>query len=196
MKIVDLLCESHGNLSAHLLAMYHKGEGGIRFISYVNSIGVREFTRMSELAEKFSDPSRINRIREKPTIIIQIIDSMLRARDLPSVPLGVVRNNGEGLMSAHGELIDDLGSPPKFLFRYISSEEYQSIKYSGYMSPSEFYGRVHASYRPESRYKVSNGVLIAIKYDRTDGWQYKQARDNVYAVTSSRVSSDKIKIVR
>ena len=197
MKISELLKEvSLGTLASHLLDLYNSGGGNTRLRGYIESHGLKAFEQKVRRFEMYSDKTTLSRVANKPVSIIQLIDNMESVRELPSVGLNTVRNTGSELKDTGSPLVGDDGIPPKFLFRYISDEEYQSIKYSGYMSPSEFYNRIHASYRPEGRYKVSGGVLISIRYDRTDGWSSKQAGDNVYAVTGSRVSSDKIKIVR
>lgn len=85
-----------------------------------------------------------------------------------------------------GELLDINGQRPRYLFRYVGEDEYNSIIETGYMHPSKFYHRIHASGEPETQYRERGTRLLLIKTSESDEWKAKLG-DKVYATTYSRI---------
>ena len=84
------------------------------------------------------------------------------------------------------------GEPVKYLYRTVSKEEYDTIKKTGGISPSAFYGRIHAAAVPvggdDRPYKV-----LKIEYSPQDQWKPKRAgTGDVYAVTYSTIPMKRI----
>jgi len=94
----------------------------------------------------------------------------------------------------HNNIRDQRGSPPAFLYRYVSAKEYNDIVTDGYMSPSVFYKRIHASVQPEKQYSEPGGKLLRIIYSDSDGWTPKLG-DKVYAVTDKNIPLRKITVI-
>ena len=89
------------------------------------------------------------------------------------------------------------GGEPDLLFRYISKKELDSILINGYITPSEFYDRIHASHAPMEQYKEGDSTLIAIEYNSGDGWKAKVNSDGVvYAVTDKKIPIERIREVK
>lgn len=98
--------------------------------------------------------------------------------------------------SLSGGIVLDDGSTPEWLFRYVSEEEFESIKDKEVMIPSKFYDRIHASLFPEKRYYEPGSRLLAIMYSSDDGWYGKQGNDMVYAVTRQSIPIDRLRLVK
>lgn len=85
-------------------------------------------------------------------------------------------------------LLTSDGETPEVLYRIVSRKEFDKAQESGKFTPSNFYGRIHASSSPDMRYKnAPDDVVIEIKYDPDDGWYSKQSSDKVYGVTKKDI---------
>ena len=89
-------------------------------------------------------------------------------------------------------LVTSTGDVPKNLYRYVSPEEWNQIKETGEMMPSDFYKRIHASASPEERYNEKDNVLLEIEYKPEDSW-YAKMGDKVYGVTTKKIPISRIK---
>jgi len=87
------------------------------------------------------------------------------------------------------------GSPPKFLYRIVDPLEYEEALQTGFLIPSQFYKRIHASVKPASQYGSRGFKVLRIEYSDSDGWHPKQG-DVVYAVTYKKIPMRKIKVIR
>jgi hypothetical protein len=93
-------------------------------------------------------------------------------------------------------IITDLGREPEWLFRFVSKGELDYIEQSGFMSPSKFYNRVHASVQPDFTYQEPGGELIAIKFDSRHQWKVKRASIDVYATTYENIPTSYMVVVK
>jgi len=80
---------------------------------------------------------------------------------------------------------------PSFLYRVVSKDEYKQIHQRGYIEPSPFYNRIHASSEPQCRY---GDIVLQIKYVESDGWVAKWG-DELYAVTDRKIPFNRIERV-
>ena len=101
----------------------------------------------------------------------------------------------EHLSTIKNTIVLEDGRTPIYLFRYVDHRELNQIESDGFIQPSQFYGRIHASAYPEPQYQTRDGSLLAIKFDSRDGWVAKLASVGVYAVTDKRIPLSKIKKV-
>jgi hypothetical protein len=96
----------------------------------------------------------------------------------------------------NGKIVPRLpdGSPPRFLYRITSLEEYKNGIKRGIFIPRE---RTHASIHPLWQFAEpgNQNVLLTIQYDDTDGWQAKQTSDGVVAITYEPIDARKVKLV-
>jgi len=90
-----------------------------------------------------------------------------------------------------GKLELNFDAPLKYLYRSVSKEEYDNIKETGFIEPSEFYGRIHAAAVPTGGDGNIHQVL-KIRYDQRDGWKAKRAGTGVYAVTWDKIPKERI----
>lgn len=161
-----------------------------RFIEAVVSFETRNPSEASRiLSDSIESPVKLSRLLSK-------LGSEQQSSATPMVSYQQVRNRGSHLIDDMHRFVDDTGATPSYLFRYVAKEEMDYIERNGYLAPSSFYGRVHASYAPDRRYMVGGGSLLAIKYDPRDQWRAKQASGEVYAVTYNRIDISKISKVR
>lgn len=79
----------------------------------------------------------------------------------------------------------------QYFYRIVDKQEWMNALSTGFLMPSEFYKRIHASYEPEYQYGKRGDIVLQIKYDSADEWFEKQG-DKVYLVTYNKVSIDKI----
>lgn len=92
------------------------------------------------------------------------------------------------LVDRPGPLQLSNGQKPKVLFRVVDPKEWEQAQKTGFLSPSQFYGRIHASIKPERSYGMSDSVVLAIQYREQDDWTAKGNIDgDVYAVTDRRI---------
>ena len=161
------------------------------FIDAVEYFEKRDPSKADEILDRaLNNPSKLN-------ILLNHINQHTEPSErIESIPMYKARNSGSYLVESRTGLIDDRGNPPAYLFRIVAQGELDSIKENGYISPSEFYGRIHASYEPDTRYTVAGSSLIAIEYDPRDEWKSKLSSDEVYAVTWNKVDISKVYIVR
>lgn len=97
---------------------------------------------------------------------------------------------------ASGKIITDTGKSPKYLFRVVSPEELAQAKIDGYLRPSAFYKRIHASVQPEAAYGGRGHTTLAIAYDSRDKWEPKMASTGVYATTKENIDLDKVFVAK
>lgn len=175
------------------LRVYIDSEFGGNYNQFINAVAMferrnpREASRI--LNEIMSNPIRLNRLPAH-------IRSSEETVNIPTVSFHQVQNRGSRLLDDPRQLIDNTGNPPSYLFRFVSREEMDYIESQGFIAPSQFYGRVHASYAPDRRYMLTGGTLLTIKYDNRDEWRAKRASDEVYAVTDRRIDISKVSKVR
>lgn len=99
----------------------------------------------------------------------------------------------EELLDFPGPLRTTRGRSPKYLYRVMDTGEWNQAEQDGFLSPSQFYGRIHAALEPESKYG-SGSVVVRIDYDPSDEWKAKGNLDgDVYAVTDNKISMSKVK---
>ena len=121
------------------------------------------------------------------------IRDFLKPKDLPkqgSIELqeGYVRRGKDPI-----PLLED-GSTPKYLYRAMSEAEWQNALKDGYLTPSKFYERTHASATPELTWlDPEGGRLVRIEYDKADDWVAKLGGDEVYAATSKNIPLSRLK---
>ena len=83
------------------------------------------------------------------------------------------------------------GNDPKYVYRVMSRRELQKARESGFFTPGTD-GRIHASERPETRYKNSpDDVTVKLHYSRIDGWRAKWG-DKLYVITDQPVPISRI----
>lgn len=83
-------------------------------------------------------------------------------------------------------------SNTKYVYRIVDIEEWIYALKIGFLIPSKFYGRIHASFSPEPQYGKRGDFVLQIDYDVSDGWQKKQG-DKEYLVTDKSIPINKIK---
>ena len=83
---------------------------------------------------------------------------------------------------------------PSYVYRIVDKNELMDALKVGYLTPSKFYGRIHASYKPEPQYSKTGDRVLQIQFDHSDGWKEKQG-DKVYLTTDSTISLDKVKVI-
>lgn len=175
----------------------------IRLSGYINSNYDNFDSFLSDVARyETRNPSEARNLlhqAEGNSVRLNRLVTALTAEEIPSIPttqFNRVMNNGDGLIDSPCGVIDDNGDEPRFLFRYISRGELESIERTGSIAPSNFYGRIHASYEPDRRYIMGDGELIAIKYDKRDGWRVKVGSDEIYAVTDNKIDISKVMVIK
>lgn len=189
-KYIRLIESQESSLSTFVDS--HKDSLPIRLKGFINTYYDGEFDKFLKAIERFENvkPDKANHILDKAeTSIIKLsllIKELNNSATINVVSYHEVANDGNSL-------VDD--KSPNYVFRYVSKEELESIKEHGMMIPSKFYGRIHASYKPQPQYKVPNGALLAIEFD--NDWKIKETLgdDELYVVTDKYVPVDKIKIV-
>lgn len=88
------------------------------------------------------------------------------------------------------------GEPPKFLFRVMSSAEYEAGSRGAFKPrPGE---RIHASLHPDFSYcePGDSNVLVRITYSDADGWTAKQTTSmGVVAVTYDPIPKHRVELI-
>ena len=85
-------------------------------------------------------------------------------------------------------LVTSEGETPRFLYRIVSQQEYDTAQEKGFFSPSGFYGRHHVSASPEAQYlEPESNVLLKITHSPEDEWYSKWAGDRLYGVSSKDI---------
>ena len=85
-------------------------------------------------------------------------------------------------------LLTSEGETPRFLYRIVSQQEYDTAQEKGFFSPGGFYGRHHASASPEAQYlEPESNVLLKITHSPEDEWYSKWAGDRVHGVSSKDI---------
>lgn len=98
------------------------------------------------------------------------------------------------LVDSPGPLRLSNGQTPRVLFRIVDPKEWEEAQRTGFLSPSKFYGRIHASIKPERSYGMRDSVVLAIMYNESDGWAAKGNLDgDVFAVTDQRIPLSRIR---
>lgn len=109
---------------------------------------------------------------------------LMRLTEAINIPL----NENIQIVDQQGPLMLSDGSEPDVLFRVADKNEWEEAQRSGFLTPSKFYGRIHASIKPERQYGMRDSIILAIKYRRVDGWYAKSnLGGDVYAVTDKRI---------
>ena len=147
------------------------------------------------------NPEKARRIleQEKFNLLANLTEDDLKP-PLREVPFSMIREPDTGIdefrSQAEQTIITNLGREPRFLYRYVSGAELESIISSEKMVPSSFYGRIHASIEPEMAYSDPTGALLAIRFDKRHQWQAKQASTGIYAVTYNEIQADDLMVVK
>jgi|TARA_R110002110_G_scaffold294807_1_gene508812 hypothetical protein len=85
-------------------------------------------------------------------------------------------------------LVTSEGETPRFLYRIVSQQEYDTAQEKGFFSPGGFYGRHHASASPEAQYlEPESNVLLKITHSPEDEWYSKWGGDRVHGVSSKDI---------
>ncbi|WGH49858.1 hypothetical protein [Alishewanella phage vB_AspM_Slickus01] len=87
------------------------------------------------------------------------------------------------------------GSAPDYLYRIVDIGEYEQAMTDGFLKPSEFYKRIHASSKPEKMYGKRGDYILQIKYTDSHKWTPKQASTGMYAVTYEKVPMKFVKVI-
>ena len=92
-------------------------------------------------------------------------------------------------------LCESIGSPiPNKLYRVVSEGEFRELILTGFLRPSEFYGRIHASPNPELKYGQRGSFVLEISTSPAHGWREKIG-DDLYYVSSSKISINEIEVI-
>lgn len=87
------------------------------------------------------------------------------------------------------------GSPPKFLYRVMSKNEYEIAKKTGYFRP-RVGERIHASSEPQRRYMSGyDDVIVRFDYNEEDGWRPKWG-DELYAITNKSIPFSRSHVIK
>ena len=87
------------------------------------------------------------------------------------------------------------GKNPKYVYRVMSRDEFDRAERVGLFIPGRE-GRIHASERPELRYRNSpNDVIVRFEYHIQDGWHAKWGGEKLYVVTDQRIPFDRASLV-
>lgn len=89
------------------------------------------------------------------------------------------------------------GKTPAYLYRIIHNDELDQALKQGYLAPSEFYQRIHASHTPNKTYGAGpDYVTIQITYRDEDNWRSKTSADgNIYATTYNRIPMSIVEVI-
>lgn len=80
----------------------------------------------------------------------------------------------------------DMLRPPQYLYRVLSSNEWQAAQRTGYFRPRRG-ERIHASAHPDRSYHSgADTVTVRLDYHDEDGWQAKWGKE-LYAVTHQAI---------
>lgn len=135
----------------------------------------------------------------KYNLLIRYLENSGYKSSIELVPLVSINTNQKDInfyasVRQNSIVLED-GSTPQFLFRFHETRGIDLANEHGFLEPSEFYKRTHASVRPDSNYKTKDTKLLVIEYNTNDRWSPKEASNGIiYATTYQKIPISRIKI--
>lgn len=135
----------------------------------------------------------------KYNLLIRYLESSNYKSSINLVPLVSINTNQKDIdlyaSFRQNSIVLEDGSTPKYLFRFHETNDIDLANERGFLEPSEFYKRTHASVRPDLNYKAKDTKLLVIEYNTNDRWSPKEASNGiVYATTYQKIPISRIKI--